>query len=107
MAWFWDHYVPDATKRADPRAAPIRARYLGGLPPTIIQTAENDPLRDVGEEFGAKLSEAGNLVDVQRRASLIHGYAGFLAMVPAAADAMQDIAHAIKAKLYASRTRAS
>ncbi|WP_313806726.1 alpha/beta hydrolase [Sphingobium sp.] len=95
MAWFWNHYAPDARARSDPRAAPILASNFAGLPPAFIQTAECDPLRDEGEAFGAKLRQAGVDVRAQRRTGLIHGYASFVTVSPAATAAMQDVADAI------------
>ena len=50
MQWFWDRYL-GARSAADPevqRAFPMRADNLAGLPPTLLLTAENDPLRDDG-----------------------------------------------------------
>jgi len=32
---------------------------MQNLPPTLIQVAENDILRDEGEDYGRKLSDAG------------------------------------------------
>ena len=92
MGWFWDLYAPDAAQRLDPRAAPLRTGSFAGLPPTLIQTAEFDPLRDEGEAYGLKLAEAGVDATVQRRAGLIHGYAGMIAAAPAAMQALQDVA---------------
>jgi len=64
MAYGWDHYAPDAETREQRYAAPLKATtdQLRGLPPTLIQTAENDVLRDEGEAYARLLDEAG--VDV-------------------------------------------
>jgi acetyl esterase/lipase len=56
MEYGWDHYAPDAETRAHRYAAPLQAtiEQLRGLPPTLIQTAENDVLRDEGEAYARK-----------------------------------------------------
>ena len=61
MKWFWDAYAPDARRRGEITASPLRAtpEQLAGLPPAMIITAENDVLRDEGEAYARKLIEAG------------------------------------------------
>ncbi|HRE33302.1 MAG TPA: alpha/beta hydrolase fold domain-containing protein, partial [Candidatus Berkiella sp.] len=47
---------------------------LNGLPPTMIQTAENDPLRDEGEAYAKKLDAAGVDIIAIRYNGMIHDY---------------------------------
>ncbi|GGX90842.1 alpha/beta hydrolase [Streptomyces minutiscleroticus] len=61
MAWFWDSYTTDAGQRAEITASPLRATLddLAGLPPAFVVVDENDVLRDEGEAYARKLTEAG------------------------------------------------
>ncbi|MFV0526904.1 MAG: flavin-containing monooxygenase [Acidimicrobiales bacterium] len=61
MRWFWDHYA-DPDDRTDPRASPLRAGNLSGLPPTVVVTAEFDPLSDEGAAYAEALAKAGTEV---------------------------------------------
>lgn len=76
MAWFWDQYLPDVTKRADIHASPINAtsEQLNGLPQTLLIVDENDVLRDEGEAFARKLSAAGVTVESVRYNGTIHDF---------------------------------
>jgi len=75
MAWFWDNYAPDAT-RQQIYASPLQAttEQLKGLPPTLIQTAEFDVLRDEAEAYGRKLDAAGVPVKTVRYNGMIHDF---------------------------------
>ena len=66
----------------DARLSPLRARDLSGLPPTIVLTVENDPLRDDGEQYALALARAGNDVRVQRLPGLPHGFMFLPATLP-------------------------
>lgn len=57
-----------------PYFAPLLAKDLTGQPRTLIITAEYDPLRDEGEEYGRRLAEAGNEVQVHRIKDALHGF---------------------------------
>lgn len=76
MQWFWDQYLPDHHKRQEPHASPLRAslEQLTGLPRALIITAENDVLRDEGEEYGRKLIQAGVKAVVTRYIGAIHDF---------------------------------
>jgi acetyl esterase/lipase len=67
----WRHYLGSAP--ATPYAAPARATDLAGLPPAHIATAEFDPNRDEGIEYGLRLLRAGVSVELHQWAGTFHG----------------------------------
>jgi acetyl esterase len=76
MQWFFDAYAPDVASRSDPTISPLRATLdqLGGLPPALIITDENDVLRDEGEAYAHKLMDAGVRVKAMRALGTIHDF---------------------------------
>ena len=76
MQWMYDMYLPELEKRKDIHASPLRAtiEQLEGLPPTLIQVAESDILRDEGEAYGRKLDAAGVTVTTTRYDGMIHDF---------------------------------
>jgi acetyl esterase len=59
MRYFVETYLPDASTRSKPDAAPLQAPSLKGVPPAIIVLAGCDPLRDEGRAYGKRLLEVG------------------------------------------------
>jgi acetyl esterase len=74
MEFFWATYLDDPAQARNPHVAPLEAADLRGLPPTMVITAEFDPLRDEGEEYGRRLQQAGVPAAVARHDGMIHGF---------------------------------
>src|SRR5215831_3171276 len=76
MAWFWDTYLPDAGRRSEPFASPLRAsdEQLSGLPPALVIVDEADVLRDEGEAYAARLRAAGVAVTTVRYDGITHDF---------------------------------
>ncbi|WUH94872.1 alpha/beta hydrolase [Streptomyces sp. NBC_00433] len=76
MAWFWDQYVPDPRRRAEPYASPLRApaEQLTDLPPALVVTGEADILRDEGEAYAARLRDVGVEVTAVRVLGTVHDF---------------------------------
>jgi len=75
MQWMWDQYI-EPENRQEIYASPLQATLeeLRGLPPTLIQVAENDILRDEGEAYGRRLGDAGVTVTTVRYNDVIHDF---------------------------------
>lgn len=103
MKWFWDAYTTSAAERAQIFASPLLATIddLKGLPPTLIQTAEKDVLRDEGEAYGRKLDAAGVTVVTTRYNGMIHdfGLLNVLSGLPSTRAALHQAAEELKARL--------
>jgi len=103
MKWFWDSYTTDLSKRKEIYASPLQAstEQLKGLPPTLIQTAEFDVLRDEGEAYGKKLDAAGVETSTIRYNGMIHdfGLLNVLSDVPGTKTAMRQAGQELKFRL--------
>jgi acetyl esterase len=106
MDWFVGHYLRGEKDKTDPLASPLLASDLRGLPPAFILTAECDPLRDEGEDYGRKLAEAGVAVDVKRYAGMPHGFFSFGAALEAGQEAMADATSRLSKAFRTERVKA-
>ncbi len=71
---YMDLYMKSRDDINNPYFAPLISNDLTNQPKTLIITAEYDPLRDEGEEYGKKLRNAGNEVDIYRIKDGLHGF---------------------------------
>jgi acetyl esterase len=95
MKYGWDLYAPDEKTRANPYVSPLRAsaNELKGLPPALVITAENCPLRDEGEAYARKMKDAGVVVDAVRYNGTIHDFVALNALrnVPSTEAAIDQV----------------
>jgi len=103
MQWFWDAYTKTQSERDEIYASPLRASVdqLKGLPPTLIQAAQFDVLRDEGEAYGRKLDAAGNEVTTTRYDGTIHdfGLLNVLANDAPTKAALKQLANELRTRL--------
>jgi acetyl esterase len=99
LIWFWDHYIPDPSIRANPDASPLRATDVAGQPPAVIVTAEHDVLRDEGEAYAEKLRAAGVAVQHRRFPGQMHGFFTFVNVLPGAEASMSYVSGQINEHL--------
>jgi acetyl esterase len=92
------YYAPGMDP-ADPRISPLRAADLGGLPPTLIHTAEFDPVRDEALDYFTRLTHAGSAVSYTCHAGMIHLFYGLGAVIPYARTAFEQIGVEIREAL--------
>jgi len=87
MEWMRNNYLNNESEYENILVSPDRAtnEQLKGLPPTLIEVAENDILRDGGEKLGRRLDEAGVFVTTVRFNGVIHDWGllnGFAELAP-------------------------
>jgi acetyl esterase len=106
MKYGWDLYAPDKNTRNDPYVSPLRASHeeLEGLPPALVITAENDPLRDEGEAYARKLMDADVAVTATRYDGMIHDFVLLNAIreAPEVKAALRQVCDGIRAALSTS-----
>lgn len=82
----WAAYLGDPAKASSPLASPGRAGSLAGLAPALILSAECDPLRDEGEDYGRALQAAGVPTQIRRMKGMVHAVYNMSAFVPRVAE---------------------
>lgn len=71
---YMDLYMQDSDEWTNPYFAPLLADDFTNLPKTLIITAEFDPLRDEGEEYGRRIKQAGGEAKIIRMKDALHGF---------------------------------
>jgi acetyl esterase/lipase len=86
--------------------SPLRAsnEELQGLPPALVITSENDPLRDEGEAYARRLKDAGVAVTATRYNGMIHDFVLLNALreLPETKAALQQVSDGVRNAFEAS-----
>ncbi|AVO39372.1 alpha/beta hydrolase [Pukyongiella litopenaei] len=83
--------------RGDPTYAPLQDIDFSGLPPTVIVTADCDPLRDDGRSYRDRIIAAGGKAQWINEVGLVHGYLRARTTVARAHASFERIEIAIEA----------
>ena len=95
MEWFWNHYA-DAADRSHPKASPLLAADLSGLPPAMVITAQFDPLRDEGDAYAKAMAAAGVPVRHLRARGHIHTSITMVDALPSSAPPRAEMAEGLR-----------
>jgi acetyl esterase len=95
MEWFWDQYLQGEQHNENPYAAPMRAKTLAQVAPSIVITAQYDPLVSDSENYCAKLKNDGAEVIYKEFPGMIHGFFANVGATPAAHLALDFAAQEI------------
>jgi acetyl esterase len=96
MDWFTDQYLARPEDAKHPHASPFYTESLAGLPPALVITAECDPLRDEGEAYARRMEQAGVPLEYRCYPGMIHPFFSMLGVLPAASEAADQVAAAIR-----------
>jgi acetyl esterase len=96
MKWFWDQYIQDARHADNPYACPARATSLENSPPTVLITAQYDPLTSDGENYRDQLTRDGVEVVYKEFAGVIHGFFRAPEITSASNEAISFVSQELK-----------
>jgi acetyl esterase len=99
MEYYADQYLQNRKQATNQYISPLLTRNLKELPPSHIITAEFDILRDDGERYAKRLSEAGNAVTYKQYKGMIHAFILLNKVIDKANDAIADCVSILKDKL--------
>lgn len=99
MGWFLDHYLSGGEGDPDdPRVSPLLASdtALANSPPTLVITAEYDPLRDEGEAYAARLRDVGVPASATRYDGMFHAFVAFAQFLDDGRRAVAEAGRALR-----------
>ena len=95
LEWMIGLYLPEKRETRNPLVSPLLGD-LRELPPALIFTAENDPLREQGEDYAKELRRVGVRTRIVNYPGAVHGFWNFPSHFDSADDAVRKAARAIK-----------
>lgn len=96
MQWFWDQYIQDVRHADNPYACPARATSFENSPPTVLITAQYDPLTSDGENYRDLLARDGVEVVYKEFAGVIHGFFRAPEITTASNEAISFVSQELK-----------
>ena len=98
MELFYSSYAGSPEQRRNPLVAPLLAD-LQGLPPTFVNAAGIDPLRDDSRQLRDRLLQSGVPVSYVEYPGVVHGFTQFTLTSATARKALSEAGAAIKVAL--------
>ena len=98
MKWFWEKYLQGSQHDDNPYAVPMRAESVAGVAPSIIITAQYDPLVSDSENYCEKLKSYGAEVIYREFPGMIHGFFANVAATPSSHLALDFAAEEMASK---------
>jgi acetyl esterase len=95
LAFYRDVSTGGADFSHDPRCHPLADADFSGLPPTVIITAECDPLSSDGEAYRDRVLAVGGSAWWLEEQGLVHGYLRGRHMIKRAAESFSRIVEAV------------
>ena len=99
LRWYYDQYGVDAL---DWRGSPMLGEFAG-LPPAVVLTAGEDPVRDEGRAYAAALATAGVPTTFLEAVGNVHAFVLMRRIIPSAQDDLARAFAALSASLRAGR----
>lgn len=90
-------YFASGADPSDPRVSPMKRSEFSGLPQALVITAEFDPLRDEGEVYASRLTDAGVPTTVHRYAGATHGFVQYFSWLPEYAGVFDEVGEFLNA----------
>jgi acetyl esterase len=95
IEYFYNHYMPNAADRHDPRFSPLLAD-VSEVAPAWLGLAECDPLVDDGVAYADHLRLSGVAVDLEIYKGVVHSFIQMGRVIPQALTAHMDAARALR-----------